>query len=500
MRPSIRACLLPALLLLAAGNTHARQGEPPYSLSAHAKIAISVPIIDVHAIDAAQRRAEVAAREHTPGPHSKRLNIADDNRVSITPDSAGVWQLLADGARLWRVRVRASGATDMHLGFTRFALPAGATLHVIGANDYYQGPYVATDATAGRFTAAVVPGDTATVELRLPAGSELAPGALELGSVGAGFRALFDAAPKSAGDPGSAGACNIDVACPLGQAYPDEIRAVGYYEFFDEDEGEYYACSGTLVADVPRDRRNYFLSAAHCISTASEAASMVVYWNYQSTHCGVLSAPPGGFFNDDQHGATLRAQRADVDFSLVELTQTPLTAWNVYYAGWDASAVTPAGTIGIHHASADVKKITAGPAPTTTSSCIGSSTGATHWWTGPYTQGTTEVGSSGSGLFTLAGNNSHAHLLIGTLSGGDAACSDTTPTRPNFGNDCYGRLSVAWNGPDAASRLRDWLDPSGTGTTVQAGIDNPAAAPAINPWQHSTRAIPVILQHPRLRR
>ncbi|MEO5623003.1 MAG: hypothetical protein ABIO74_04630 [Dokdonella sp.] len=492
MRISICAALLTSLVLASMDPAFARQGTPPYSFSHPAKRALDIPTDSVRPIDPLQRRAEIRARSRTIGPHSKRLQLADHNRVSITPESSGAWQTLPDGSRLWRMRVRASGATDLRLGFSSFRLPPGATLYVIGADHYYQGPYSASDAVDAYFTTPVTPGDTATIELRVPAAALLSAGSVEISSVGAGFRDVFGRASPYLGEPGGSGACNVDVVCPLGQAYPDEVRAVGYYEFQADDDQDYYACSGTLVADVPRDRRNWFLTAAHCISSATEAASMVVYWNYQSTTCGVLQAPDAGFFNDDQHGAILRARRSDVDFSLVELAQYPEAAWNVYYAGWDASGAPPVGTIGIHHPYADVKKITAGPSPATTGNCIADvATIATHWQTGPYTQGTTEIGSSGSGLFS-ASDAIHARLLIGTLSGGDAACSALAPSQPDSGNDCYGKFAVAWNGPDAASRLRDWLDPADTGALLQSGIDSQAGS-ALPHLYHSPHAIPAIL-------
>jgi hypothetical protein len=245
---------------------------------------------------------------------------------------------------------------------------------------------------------------------------------------------------------------------------------------------------------VPQDRRKYFLTAHHCMSVASEAQSMVVYWNYESTQCGSLVAPPGGFLTDDQHGATLRATRADTDFTLVELTGAPDTDWNLFYAGWDASGAVPGGTIGIHHPSGDVKKITAGPRPSTMDGCISTTNGsATHWRTGPYSQGTTEGGSSGSGLFSAAGSASPDRRLIGTLSGGTALCSDTSPSQPNDGFDCYGKLSVGWNGSSAGARLRDWLDPAGTGATGVAGIDQNAPTES-GVRGHSTHALPDILR------
>lgn len=483
-----------ALVTLAA-SVQARRGEPPYSLSYAAKAGVDVPIEDVGRIDAARTRRDADRISDAAAARTKRQKSAQAIAVSITPDDHGRWDALDDGSRLWRVRVRAAGATDIRVAFTKLNLPRGATLHLIGADGVYQGPYTRADAAGPAFHAPVVPGDTATIEVRVPAGVPFGAAQLAIGNVGAGFRDLFKlgAATQSAG---YSGACNIDVACPLGQPYPNEIRATGHYEFQAADDGDFYICTGTLVADVPKDKRNYFLTAHHCISAASEAQSIVVYWNYQSLQCGALVAPSQGFYGDDQHGSTLRATRADVDFTLLELTGQPDDDWSLYYAGWDAGGSAPSGTIGIHHPSGDVKKITAGPAASTMSSCISATpTSGTHWHTGPYTQGTTEGGSSGSALFGAATSAAGARRVIGTLSGGNAQCSTTSPSQPNDGYDCYGKLSVAWNGASAAERLRDWLDPSNTGTTAIDGIDHNAAPPSSE--GRSTQPIPaLILQKP----
>jgi len=481
------------LLLAVASVATARQGELPLSLTQRAKLSRVVPLDEVGAIDAAARRLAADARQRAASMPTKRLATADNFDVSIDSAHRGVWDSLDDGSRLWRVRVGVAGATDLRFAFEHVDLPVGAALYVIGANDYYQGPYTAADVLDGRFHSPIVPGSRATIEIRVPAGADATSG-VTLNHVGAGFRDLFKLTEDTG--PGSSGACNVNVVCPLGQPYPNEIRAVAYYEFVaDEDQGT-YICSATLLADVPRDHRNYLLTAAHCITSATEANSMVVYWNYQSTQCNSLVAPAGGYFNDDQHGATLRARRADADFTLVELVQQPDPSWDVYYAGFDASGAEPIGTIGIHHPSGDGKKITAGPAPGTTDNCIGTggTSANTHWETGPYTQGTTEGGSSGSGLFVKTGNGGgRDRLLIGSLSGGLAACSDFNPTQPNNETDCYGKLAGAWNGPSASARLRDWLDPANTGTLVGPGIDSQASAPTNTRSRHSHHRQPARL-------
>ncbi|HMM66515.1 MAG TPA: trypsin-like serine protease [Dokdonella sp.] len=463
----MKMAIVGMLLLAVANPAFARHGEAPYSLGTLAKLGAPAPEILLPSIDAEKLRdASDALLRGTGEVHEKRLAIAEDRAVDLGPRNEGRWQLTAEGSLVWRLRVRVAGATDLHLGFERYALAPGAKLWVIGANDYYEGPYTADD--AGPLWIPMVPGDTATIELRLPAGTRIDEGQLELTSVGAGFRDLFKEAGRI-GNPGASGACNINVVCPLGQPYAAEARALAYYEF-RADGGGTYICTATLMNDVPGDRRNLVLTAAHCLSTPSEAASMRLYWNYQSTSCATNT---GISFAQNQTGTTLRATRADADFTLVELNQDPDPAWNLYYAGWDATNIAPSGSIGLHHPRGDVAKVNNAPiAPRTTNNCIDTGGGSTntHWYAGPYDQGTTEGGSSGSGLWIPAGDaGGRGKRLIGVLSGGSAACAGSVPDN---GFDCYGKLSAGWDGASAATRLRDWLDPAGSGTLSIAGIES----------------------------
>lgn len=468
------AALILSLLCTAA---EARRGESPWSIGDVAKRGMPPAEIRLAAIDAAALRAVDDAKLQRSGiAHAKRLAIAEERKLRLQPASSGQWQTLADGHLLWRIQVSVAGATDLHLGFESGKLPAGAALWVIGAGDYYEGPY--TDADALPLWIPMVPGDHATIELRLPAGVGISNDLIELSSVGAGFRNLFDA-PAKVGQPGASGSCNINVVCPLGQPYTDEERALAYYEFRGDD-GPTYLCTGTLLNDVPADRKNYVLTAAHCVTSPAEAASMRLYWNYRSADCVVTT---GWSFTQNQTGASLRATRADADFTLVELNQAPDPTWNLFHAGWDAQNIAPSSSIGLHHPSGDVAKVTNAPiAPFTFNNCIGTGGASqnTHWHTGPYDQGTTEGGSSGSGLWIPSTDaSSRGKRLIGVLSGGTAACFGSNPDN---GYDCYGKFSAAWDGASPSSRLRDWLDPAASGTTTVAGVNHAVTpAPSIDP-------------------
>ncbi len=444
------------VLALATSALFANQGTPPLSLVQTVSPLTTVPQYALPPTDSQAELAKDAQNAvHIP------LRYAVARPVEITPATYGTWEQLPNG-RLWRLRFVSSGATDLNFGFTKFHLPEGATLHIISESDsYYQGPYTAADGQQSeQLWTPVVPGDSAILELFVPAGATEEP-QLEITQVSTGYRNLFHRNKDLTN--AKAESCEIDVVCPVAAPWTNEIRSVGMISIGGVD-----FCSGTLIMDAPGDYRAFFLTANHCTITSGNASTVVVYWNFQSPTCGQHGL--GGSLAQNQSGATFRASKTDVDFCLIELSQLPSASFNVYYAGWDRSGTTPNGCVGIHHPNADGKCISFSTNPlTTVNSCIGTGGSSTHWQV-RWTSAVTEPGSSGSGIWTT-----NTHLLVGTLSGGGSDCS--TPTSP----DCYGKFSVAWaSGTTAASRLRDWLDPLNTGVTTVAGA-NPAAVPFITP-------------------
>ena len=464
------------LLAAASWSAAAEPLQRPWSLSHPGKVPVAqAPILELAPIDQSRLLQEDAdlhsAAIARNGAAEKRLRVSVDRAVDIAPDrrNQGVLRDLGAAGQLWRVAIHVDGATDLRLGFDRFDLPADATLFVLAANEPFIGPYTAADrGPDGSLWLPPIGGDALTLEVHVPAGTRLDGNSLHLSMVGAGYRNVTAKDGAVLLGAGQSGICNVDVVCPLGDPYRDEIRAVA--KFYYQSGGGTYLCTGTLLNNMRQDFTPYFLTANHCISTASEAASMTLFWNYQSPSCGQHG---GANQNDNTQtgGATLMARRADVDFSLVKLNSLPPEEFNVYYAGWDATGDQPAGSIGIHHPSGWVKAITEdNNGITSMNSCIGTGGVNSHWRTGqPYSQGTTEGGSSGSLILVPSGDSTgHDRLVIGILSGGSADCSGSLP---NSGYDCYGKVSVAWDGSAAASRLKDWLDPDGTGAMTLPGID-----------------------------
>ncbi len=451
-----RVFLLIMLMVLAAsGTAGARDRGLPITLAEATAGLDQVMVRELEPIFPEELLAEDAARAaRAPVP----LRYAVPEAVGITPDNAGTWEELADGSRLWRLRVSAPNATDLNFGFTRFRLPPGASLFVIAEPSHYvRGPYTAADNRPdGELWTPVVPGSTAIVELHIPRAPSFTP-EVELGQVERGYRDLF-----KLGLFQGAGSCNIDVICPPGDDWRDEIHSVARYSV--SGSGGSFLCTGQLVADATGDLRPLFLSAKHCGVDATTDQSLVSYWDYHAPICGSLA---GGSLNKALSGSTYLAGRADADFALVELDQTPPPDYHPYWGGWDRRADhTPQGGTAIHHPSGGVKAISVNDDPLTTipSLELQDETGnvvttvITPWRVNNWELGTTEPGSSGGGLW-----DPDTHLLVGVLSGGSASCSNPG------GSDYFARLSVAWDGGTSEQRLSDWLDPNASGAQTAAG-------------------------------
>jgi hypothetical protein len=469
-RTGIVVRLLAAGLVVFSLAGQARDREPPYSFShPQSTPASAVPRIALAPVDRAkllqEDSAAFARAVAIGGASSKRIRVGVSTTVDIDAARDGLWETQADGSRLWRLAAHADGATDLRFGFARFDVPAGVTLHVVDtANRAFEGPFGVADTSPDRqLWLAPVGGETLTLEVHVPAQVALDAHAIRLTTIATGYRDTTEKLGPGLYGAGPSGPCNVDVICPLGDPYRNEIRAVAKYYF--QEGASTFLCTGTLVNNTAQDLTPYFMTANHCISTQASATSMSLIWNYESPTCGQHG---GGSTADTQNGgAQLIAHRTDVDFSLVKLNSTPPAAFGVYYAGWDATGDVTDGSNGIHHPSGWVKSINENlNTPTTINSCIGTGGSATHWRIGPYSQGTTEGGSSGSAIFVPAGDpTGHEKLIFGTLSGGTAFCD--VPQ----GTDCYGKTFVAWNGSSAAQRLHDWLDPGNTGATTLPGID-----------------------------
>jgi lysyl endopeptidase len=444
-----------ALMVIAICRmAEAQRGPPPSSLpgakSVEAVERMVMPAVDVEALLAEDVERESAGRP-LPARYAKGLPAA------FTPANSGTWEVLDDGSQLWRLRIAAPGALSVSLGLKRFDLPTGATFWVHDPDGaWVQGPYTAENRNAlGGLWTAVVLGDELVVELHLPARAEADLG---IDLVNHGYR-FFGEREADAGT--KRGACNINVICPQGDPWRNQIRSVARITFTSGANS--YLCTAQLVNNTAEDHTPYLLTAQHCIDAPEVAPTIVAYWNYQTSDCGNFF---GGSLAENQSGAILISSYplwSGSDFALVELDAEPDLGYNVYYSGWDARDATPASTTTIHHPGGDQKSISFDyDAPTITSYLGDWSPGDGNYLRiDDWDQGTTEGGSSGGCLFDDA-----TGLCVGTLSGGYAACSNDDP-------DWYGRLARDWTGDGTPhGRLSDWLDPGNVGTLWVDGLDS----------------------------
>ncbi|MEE8526344.1 MAG: hypothetical protein V3T72_20600, partial [Thermoanaerobaculia bacterium] len=206
---SVLVLALPAAV--AAGNA----GD----LASGARPLATVELLAMPAVD---HGAALAQDAELAGP-GVPLRFAVPQPVSLTPESRGTWETLADDSKLWRLRVRSPGAESLNFGFTTYSMPLGGTLVIFTPDAaVVLGPYGSGDNKSHRqLWTPILPGDEAVIEVRLPA-RRVDQLELELTSVNHGYRELGG----TPSNPEKSGACNIDVVCPEGIGWDPQIRSV----------------------------------------------------------------------------------------------------------------------------------------------------------------------------------------------------------------------------------------------------------------------------------
>ena len=473
--------LFAALGLLFANNTIAQVshgGEPMFNRST-AKIAspdISMPILD----------NEVYLNEDLnafKGAGPMRIGIMQETRVNIL-DNANVIKD-ADGTH-FLMSVTSPKATFVSLHFSQFQLPEGAQIFFYDeSGEFVLGSFIAENAQDdGTFYTQSIPGSTAYIEYNVPAGSE--PGQIVLDAVCHGYKDIFrsmaetyrDKADALKGAHGDAeGNCHINVVCPDGDDWRDQIRSVVALEIIAG--GGVYMCSGALINNTRQDKTPYVLSAYHCQDLDDATTRFTAYFLYETLTCNGSMGPS----NNSIIGANIVAKFSyeyGSDFLLLRLNDTVPNKYKPYFAGWDrTNTATATPGAGIHHPGGDFKKISF---PKTISRASGSYNRFwdVGWYTGSQNKGVTEQGSSGSPLF-----NSDKRI-IGQLYAGQSACNYMQ------GKDYYGRLYTSWNGDNTnTTSLKSWLDPDNTGVTTLDGLNYKPVPVSIDSPEEASNVITV---------
>lgn len=466
--------LLLASLLLATGVAHAAlplpriSGEPAWAQEKSTAVSLRAPGLTAGNVaevrfgfmDAARIDA---VREHNAQPSIKALQIGINREIrdELPGMSNPVleWTNASGGGKLAKLVVSSPGAKALRVGLNVRALPAGAELRFAGSADLQKATGMATAEEIRKlrrdspvYWTALTEGEQQVIEIYLPDGASTTAVKIEvdsashiLGSPSDGF--------KEASLAKAAGTCNRNTICePQTAGLVNAKNAVAkmIYTAGCGSGGSLASClcTGTLLNDNDASSQTpYFYSANHCISTQTEANTLNTIWFYEGATCGAII--PGASVTLPG-GATLLFRDEQRDVLLLRLKQNAPTG--AFFSGWDPNTLTATTSVtALHHPQGDIKKISLGSMMgfTNLSEFSGQSYATMGW-----TLGTTEGGSSGSGVFTQANGE---YFLRGGLYGGTASCANAGDLNNLNNRDYYSRLDQAYGS------LRPYLEVDYTG-------------------------------------
>ncbi|MGB5063369.1 MAG: trypsin-like peptidase domain-containing protein [Candidatus Competibacter sp.] len=375
------------------------------------------------------------------------------------------WEALPGDGRVAAFSVTSPGARALRVAIDLEGLPEETEMRFFGSkNSEIFGPFTARSIRAQQaggnpassepsptlFWSPVIEGETAGVEIYLPA------------SVEGGFpirapkiQHLTDSFQypdeKRLSDIGRSGSCNIDVKCR--DTVPSNLSAAVAKIIFSDADGS-YLCTGTLLNDndssswIP-----YFMTANHCLTKQSVANTIDSYWFFERAVCGGPNPTSVTHFTG---GADLLATGTNSDFTFLRLRDTQISSLpGIQFAGWTTTNPTGRTITGIHHPSGDLKKWSQGAANGYApygDPVNGSGSHIQVTWS----QGVTEGGSSGSGIFAITGEQNDQQLFVGNLHGGSSSCSDQTAP------DWYGRFDITY------PAISQWLSSTSSGAHLES--------------------------------
>jgi hypothetical protein len=362
------------------------------------------------------------------------------------------WVAMRDGSSVARLEVGSPVALGIRVGLQMKALDPRAELRFAGSDAPSRIVSVMTGAeiqkladARGIFWTPATDGERQIIELYLPARASrnsvkiLAP---ELSHLLTNSRNDFKIIEKI----GESGSCNVDTACRVAELGPNFVSAKNavahmVFNLYNTDGTVYgaFICTGTLLADtVSATQIPYFYTAHHCFAGGSNgvpvqndvpkvASSLLTYWKYEATACGSGVQAAKELLAG---GSDYLYSNASTDAMLLRLKNPPPAGSE--FAGWDSAVLAASSSIiGIHHPSGDAKKVSLGQQVSADANRI----------TVGWLSGTTEGGSSGSGLFTT---DPGGFRLRGGLYGGSASCANDG-SLDNAGNrDYYSRFDVVF--------------------------------------------------------
>ncbi len=383
--------------------------------------------------------------------------------------SDGTWTELSEGkGRVWQLQISSPNAFSLNFLFDKFELVKGAELTLYNAERTMQmGPITAEHNNEFKLLSTdLIKGNSVIIELFEP-GNVVEHSNFHISKVVHGYQNMFNV-----GGYGQSLNCEVNALCFTGSAYHAQTNSVALVLL-----GQERICTSTLLTTACQNFRPYMLTAFHCLDTGSEpcdidyqngavsqteinsAQSWTFRFQYKSPNCSPTSEPSVTY---SYSGATFRAGNAASDFALLEMTNAPNPGTGIHYAGWNRSTNAPSSAGVLHHPMGDVMKVSLANSSVLRDNALGINIcgdtrtvnyPANSLWELTLNSGALEGGSSGAAYFDPNGR------VFGQHTAGASVCNNNT----KFG----GAFHVSWTGGGtAATRLSDWLDPSGTGATT----------------------------------
>ena len=442
MKFEIKSLMLIILLALASNlQAQISQGGLPYSFTN--KTADIVPNVKMANFDITEMLKEDGQNIGKPVPY--RFGKVFD--VNLNPQNSGIFQILENGDKLWQLEISSEKAYSIGLLFGKYKLPKGAKLFIYSSDkENIAGAFTSkNNKSFEKLAIGQVPTDKIVIEYFEPANSEFS-GKLEITKVIHDYK---DEISKS----GLIGDCHVNVSCPQGIGWENEIQSVCKMMFLG------FACSGAMINNTAENSRPYFLTARHCVSSEEQAEAMVFVFNFQSEFCWRNFGSQAQKLSGSHIVAT--SKNDEIDFTLLEMSEVPPTEYKPFFAGWNSTKEPADSTTGIHHPGGDVKKITIDKDPPTvgTVNAVGFRFAPlSHWKLLQIDTGFYEPGSSGGPLFN------QDREIVGDLS---AVTYDHCDYPFNV---YFSKFDEAWDrNDDPTQQLKFWLDPLNTGKTKMSG-------------------------------
>ncbi len=487
--------LVTALILSIPLTAQVSEGGIPLSMDALISHEIStfVPIVSLPALDIDALKAEDRVNAAN-GSDLCRLGALIDANIDF--QNSGSVVTLANGSKIWRMKIQVNGMLALGLYYDKFYLPQGVKYYLSNANGrQILGAYTNNEnPDDGLWANEKIQGGTINMELDIDPDVDISQIQLHINKVGVFYKAtqyleqyaLPTSGLRTTAGPGfpykGSSDCEINAVCSTSVGtFVNQSNATVKIEYVKS--GFIYGGTGTMMNNTNKDCRPFLLTASHVEPTNSTINSTystwVFYFNYQAPTCTYTGIQPG---YKTMTGANFRSRASYNsssthivgDFILLELKSAPPSTYGYYLSGWDTSdaLINMTGAyICYHHPSGDIKKVSSGSTINPHGSFNGTIPPNTHWsiiWV----KGGQEEGSSGSGLFNTAGR------LIGILSGGNTSstCTDTNSSGQIMAVAAeFSKLAFDWTyayqtPSSAATRLKDWLDPIGSKVATLDGM------------------------------